>query len=451
MLNETRVNLKHLLEDMRDSYNAPLEEAIITELVANALDSKATRVDFSISPEGRFLRCTDNGLGMKRPALKEYHNIASSEKVRGAGIGFAGVGAKLSLLLAEKVVTESKGGRGSRAATEWRMTNPYRAPWKFTPTSEAVPHPRGTSITIHFSDSQSHLLKKDFVKNTLTKHFYPIFHDYLIGEILRFVYRKGVEFTVNGDLLHLPEAVQRVDQGFRVFLGKGRRPIGAGFLKKKVLEQGFLACLAGRPPNEWQTSAGLSVSTYGKIIKSGWEWIGIIPKNPESLCGVVEIPALSELLTTNKSDFLTDAGHLKKYYRLRKAIQETILPVLRALGEYAVAERPSTEKNMRPLTRAIETALLGLSGEFPELETLLGSRIGKGTSQEAVSTKTPRNKDFAISGASGSNPTGPAKKLRAEENHRKTGKAKLFYKEACFWLRVCQLYKIFDCIGGFIF
>ena len=40
MQNETRVNLKHLLEDMRDSYSSPLEEVILTELLANALDSK---------------------------------------------------------------------------------------------------------------------------------------------------------------------------------------------------------------------------------------------------------------------------------------------------------------------------------------------------------------------------------------------------------------------------
>ncbi len=380
MQNETRVNLRHLLEDMRDSYSAPLEEVILTELIANALDSKATRLDFTVNPAERFLRCVDNGAGMKRTALKEYHNIAASDKVRGAGIGFAGVGAKLSLLLAERVVTESKGGRGSRAATEWRLLNPYRAPWKFVPTTDAIPHSRGTSVALHFGDAQSHLLKKEFVADAVIKHFYPLLHDYLSEEILRFVYRKGIELTVNGELLALPETEQRIDNGFRVFLGKGRRPIGAGFLTKKALEQGFLARLAGRAPDERRVSAGLSVSTYGKVIKTGWEWVGIMPKSSDTLCGIVEIPALSELLTTNKNDFLSDASHLKKYYRLRKAIQQALLPALRALGEYAGADRPSVEKNIKPLTRQIETALEGLSTEFPELETLLGTRrgIGKG-------------------------------------------------------------------------
>ena len=378
MQNETRVNLRHLLEDMRDSYSTPLEEVILTELIANALDSKATRIDFFVDTTARFIRCVDNGGGMKRPQLKEYHNIASSDKVRGQGIGFAGVGAKLSLLLAERVVTESKGGRGSRAATEWRLTNPYRAPWKFIPSSDAVLFSRGTSVTMHFTDDQPHLLKKEFVVDTIIKHFYPLLHDYLKQEILHFVYRKGLEITVNGELLSLSEGEQRIDNGFRVFLGKSRKPIGAGFLTKKVLEQGWLSRLAGKMPDERHIASGLSVSTYGKVIKTGWEWVGIIPRSAEELVGIVEIPALSEVLTTNKSDFLTDAVHLRKFYRLRKAVQEAIVPVLRSLGEFAAEQKTNTAKNVKPLERQIETALDGLSSEFPELETLLGTRRGQG-------------------------------------------------------------------------
>lgn len=50
-MGETRVNLTHLLEDIRDSYPYPLEEAIITELVANALDSGASEIRFQIDKD----------------------------------------------------------------------------------------------------------------------------------------------------------------------------------------------------------------------------------------------------------------------------------------------------------------------------------------------------------------------------------------------------------------
>jgi hypothetical protein len=43
-MGETRVDLLHLLEDLRDAYVGPVEETILTEIVANALDSGATHV-----------------------------------------------------------------------------------------------------------------------------------------------------------------------------------------------------------------------------------------------------------------------------------------------------------------------------------------------------------------------------------------------------------------------
>lgn len=388
MLNETRVNLKHLLEDIRDSYTSPLEEVIITELVANALDSKASRVDFTIDRENKFFRCIDNGQGMKRAPLREYHNIAATTKQKGSGIGFAGVGAKLSLLLAEKVITESKGGHGSRATTEWRMTNPYRAPWKFIPSADIVPHSRGTAVTIYFTDDQTHLLKSEFVVNTIVKHFYPLLHDKIREEILRYFYKKPIEFVINGELLVLLQEEQRTDNSFKIFLGKSRKAIGSGFFIKKVFDQNWIQKLTGKKPLESRLPFGLTVSTYGKVIKNGWEWIGVLPKNYESLCGLVEIPALAQILTTNKNDFLSDSASLKKYYQIRKAIQQAVLPVLKSLGEYGDAPKPAPDKNIKPLTRQIENALTTMTDDFPELTSLLGSRrSGKGAGSDEKKLK----------------------------------------------------------------
>jgi hypothetical protein len=39
----SRVDLLHLLEDLRDAYPGAVEETILTEVVANSLDSAATR------------------------------------------------------------------------------------------------------------------------------------------------------------------------------------------------------------------------------------------------------------------------------------------------------------------------------------------------------------------------------------------------------------------------
>lgn len=126
-MGETRVNLQHLLKDIRDTYPFPIEEAIVTELVANALDSGASEIRFLAKARDKTLTVVDNGRGMTPPQLEHYHDIAATTKVRGKDIGFAGVGAKLALLIATAVVTETKAGR-SYTATRWRLESSERAP-----------------------------------------------------------------------------------------------------------------------------------------------------------------------------------------------------------------------------------------------------------------------------------------------------------------------------------
>ena len=45
-MGETRVDLQHLLEDLRDAYPGSIEETILTEIMANSLDSGATTIRF---------------------------------------------------------------------------------------------------------------------------------------------------------------------------------------------------------------------------------------------------------------------------------------------------------------------------------------------------------------------------------------------------------------------
>ena len=49
-MGETRVDLLHLLEDLRDAYVGPAEETILTEIVANSLDSGASLIAAAIAP-----------------------------------------------------------------------------------------------------------------------------------------------------------------------------------------------------------------------------------------------------------------------------------------------------------------------------------------------------------------------------------------------------------------
>jgi len=218
----------------------------------------------------------------------------------------------------------------------------------------------GTAVTIELLDFQSSLLSSEFISKVIRKHFYPLLHPQFINSILKYVYKKGVEFFVNGEKVELKDFDSpEISKTLRVTIGKkGKRLVGFGYLAKSKQEL----------PAEL---SGIGISTYGKVIKRGWDWLGILPKSTFQIYGMVEIPALSEILTTNKNDFLKDAASLKKYYRYRKAIQEAILPIFTELGE----ERMSFEtdlKRLRPLEREIEETLRHLLKDFPELTPLVG-------------------------------------------------------------------------------
>jgi hypothetical protein len=357
-MGETRVNLQHLLEDIRDSYPFPQEEAIVTELIANALDSGAAEVAFLISPRHAVFTIVDNGSGMPPRVLEGYHDIAASTKVRGRGIGFAGVGAKLALLVAEAVATETV-HKGAHKATLWRLESPIRAPWEYIPAPRLFDTAHGTAVSMKLRDPASSLLDPAFVEHVIQAHFYPLLDDEFMDKLLRKVYPRGVRFTINGQPVRQPANERPAEvKTFWVQTGRNGKPIGIGFLRKS------LAPLADE-------QRGIAISTFGKVIKRGWEWIGITPRNPELLSGVVEIPGLSQILTLNKADFLRDAGSLRKYYRFRKAVQEAVEPLLKQLDEVGGGAEHSP-KNLRPLEKELELVLSKLEGDFPELSPLLG-------------------------------------------------------------------------------
>lgn len=379
-MGETRINLKHLLEDIRDSYPFSIEEAIITELIANALDSGASTISFHVRPKEAAFIIIDNGNGMTPAEFEVYHDIAASTKIRGKGIGFAGIGAKLALLIADNVVTETRKDL-SYIATRWRMVSPTRAAWDYIePPGFIANIPHGTAVWISVRERVSSLLNQDFVERVIQTHFHPIL-DSGFAKILRVLYKNGVYFTVNGFPVRAPSYTSRSEpRYFPIMMGRRRSPIGIGFICKSddILDE---------------SERGIAVSTYGKVIKRGWDWIGLSPRNPMQVFGIVEIPAFSEILTTNKADFLRDASSLQKYYRYRKAIQEAIEPILQQLGEVS-APRERPEESLRPIEKEIERVLSDLSPDFPELIPLLGRRsastIGPVPDPQSPPTASPQ-------------------------------------------------------------
>ena len=81
-MGETRVDLLHLLEDLRDAYVGPAEETILTEIVANSLDSGATLIAATTDPILRTFTLVDNGGGMRRRGARASASPVSGSRWR---------------------------------------------------------------------------------------------------------------------------------------------------------------------------------------------------------------------------------------------------------------------------------------------------------------------------------------------------------------------------------
>ena len=359
-MGETRVDLLHLLEDLRDAYPGATEETILTEIVANALDSGAAAITITTDATAPALTIVDDGAGMRRRELARYHDIASSAKVRGAGIGFAGVGIKIALLVCAEVVTETRRGK-QHVASSWRLASRHKAPWRrIAPAGLVTDH--GTAVRLVPTNALSPLLDPGFVEGAIRRNFQPLL-DPALADILSAHYPRDVAFVLNGQPLERQgwRAPETAPVAIRV--ARKRKPVGAGYL---VREGSAL-------PEDLR---GVAVSTFGKVIRRGWDWLALAPAAPERIGGLIEVPALAECLTLNKADFIRAGARGATYLAYRKAIQEAVSRQLALWGDAGEPAERARRRAARPVERDLEGVLADLAGDFPLLAALVEQRSG---------------------------------------------------------------------------
>jgi Histidine kinase-, DNA gyrase B-, and HSP90-like ATPase len=358
-MGQTRVDLLHLLEDLRDAYPGDLEETILTEIVANSLDSGARHLRVLTEPADRTLVVVDDGRGMGRRELSRYHDIAASTKQRGEGIGFAGVGIKLGLLVAEEVLTETRRG-ASHVATRWRLASHQRAPWNWAPPPGWVSE-KGTAVGLRLKNPLSPLLDAGYVEAALRRNFEPLL-DAAFDVVLAEYYPEGLAFVVNG-------------RGLAKRAGGGdRAPVEVRLPRKR--KAAALGYVERFPEPIHEDRQGIAISTLGKVIRRGWDWLGVTCTSPSLVAGLVEAPGLAAVLTLNKGDFVRAGRRGITYLAYRKAIQEVTTRQLDAWGEGRDREDTARRRAAKPLEKDLETVLVDLSEDYPALSALVERRAG---------------------------------------------------------------------------
>jgi hypothetical protein len=350
-----KVDLRHLLEDLRDAYPGGLEETILTELIANSLDAGATVIRMTADPAAATFQLEDDGRGTVWKELRQFHNLAASSKTRGAGIGFAGVGIKLALLAASEVITESRRGK-SHAASRWHLASREMAPYEAVqPAGVVTSH--GRAVRLHLSHGLSPLLDAGYLEHVVRQHFQPLV-DASFEDALAPLYPHGVRFDVNGHTLEHRRDRSTEHAALEVRIERQRKPSGLGHIER----------YASPLPEHVR---GIAISTYGKVIRRGWDWLGILPAAPDRVTGIIEIPALSQALTLNKGDFVRTGPRGALYLSYRRVIQETVQAQLSRWRDARDVAQDERRKVTRPMERDLQRVLEGLSDSFPLLSSLV--------------------------------------------------------------------------------
>jgi hypothetical protein len=258
------------------------------------------------------------------------------------------------------VLTETKRGK-EQVATSWALAGRKRAPWQWVPPAGLVTE-RGTAVRLRLHNALSSLLDAALIERTLRRHFEPLF-DPRFDEMLSAQYPHGVRFTINGRLAGREQPANDQGSPISVKLGRKRKPAAFGFLVR-------------HPAPLPEDSRGLAVSTFGKVIKRGWDWLGVTPDAPDLIGGLVEAPGLAASLTLNKADFLRAGPRGAVYLSYRKALQEAVSQQLAQWGGTRDGTERARSRAARPVERDVESVLLDLAEAFPMLAMLVERRSG---------------------------------------------------------------------------
>lgn len=354
---ESTVNFQNLIRDLADMYPQEVDEVVIVELIANSLDAEANRIAIDYDPARNVLVISDNGRGMDANQFAQYHDFAAGLKTRGDGIGFAGVGAKISFNVADRVVTETR-SRSFSGGSDWRFGANGRLFWDEIEVDSLTGN--GTRVEVHFTaDGTPSYTDTDTIIKLLQRNFLPLLDRKFLDLYQRLgIYSDDLRFVVNGRE-YAPTNVAED------FIGEARKELYPENMGRRL---GFgILGLANSDYPLGEDIGGVLLCTHGKVIKAD-----LFNQFPGAygprIFGVVEMPGFIEFITTSKTDFNRGRGRNRAFERLYGPLRQDFRDWLAGLGIQQAESQNSGEA-----TR-LERELRQIAEQVPELSEFFGFR-----------------------------------------------------------------------------
>ena len=227
------VDKSHIITIGERLYEQSIE--LVRELVNNAYDADATRVEVTVTPNE--ITVADNGEGMDLEGLKQYFNVGSDAKLQNPvsprfgrqRIGQFGIGKFASLAAASRfeLVTQ-KGGFAARVVFDKEKWMKQKKSWRI-PLTRLEPDPkRGDGTTVKLINLHKSFKPEDVIEKIIegvpirAKDFAVYVNGYRVMPRVytgnRIPVMEGTEFgIVHGEIVILPASkASKEDMGIEV-------------------------------------------------------------------------------------------------------------------------------------------------------------------------------------------------------------------------------------------
>jgi len=348
------VDKSHIISIGERLYEQSIE--LIRELVNNAYDADATRVDVTVSDKE--IVVTDNGEGMDIEGLKQYFNVGSDEKLLHPvsprfsrnRIGQFGIGKFASLAAASRFeITTQRGDFAARAVFDKARWIEEGDSWKIPLKLLKTDPQRGDGTTVRLID-----LKRTFRPEDVTQRI-----------------AEGVPIRARDFSVYV--------NGYRVTartLTGNRVPVMQG-TKYGIIHGEIVILPAYRASGD---DMGIEIKVKGVTVRRELFEMASWGKAATRIRGEINADFLP--LTSDRSGFIEDSREYKSFL---KAMEKTIAEVRRAYNQLA------SERENRRVSRAVKEALqrvhhaLVLNPEFSPFGVVPLSEKGtRGTGETGV-------------------------------------------------------------------
>jgi len=335
------VDLKHLMENIKEHYSIPIEEAVIVENVDNCIDECYHAIHFRINSDT--LEILMLGDGMDADVFwKILTRIAATTKFeerRGSSLGRYGWGMKISMCVADSVVIETK-HRDFHGTQSWKLIDGI--PKRKKEENRLTLEEDFTDVLIKLTNEYASSFSEKFIEETLEKFYPTILAGVKVKD--RNGNKRELKVFINSRQANpCPE----IDY-------EKKKPLSANIEGEKISGYVFLGKEKINEENQ-----GIAIIVNGRKITR--DFFGVYGSKNERITGYLHADILISELAGDKTSIKRNTTHWRK---VSEKIAKEMIEFMKEIG--AIREEKLPEKMIKEIHQEINNLLK----HFPELQEL---------------------------------------------------------------------------------